>query len=325
MKNPIIRDFEERDYEPLCALANRIAPERTETGAEWRYHDGRRHPECAWRRWVVEEDGRLIAWSEYLQIAGTGGQAEFSLDLGVDPAYQGAGLGHRLYQMLMDALVALRPAALYADTRENRPLAVSFLERRGFVEVMRLRESYLDLLTYEPGRHAGAIRRLLDQGIHICSARDLAGHPDWARHLYDLDQEVKADIPAATPFVRDPFETWVTRFTASPGYLPDGYLVAQDGERCVGQTVLWRDGVHGHLSTGTTGVLRAYRRRGIALALKAASLQFAQNAGFVAVRTHNATRNDGMLAINDRLGFQAKPAWVRFRKAETTKPPSPVG
>ncbi len=125
--------------------------------------------------------------------------------------------------------------------------------------------------------------------------------------------------------MRDPFDIWVTRFTASPGYLPDGYLLAWDGERCVGQTVLWRDDLQGHLSTGVTGVLREYRRRGIALALKAASLQFAKDAGFAAVRTHNATSNEGMLAINERLGFQAKPAWVRFRKLEAAKPPSPAG
>ena len=68
------------------------------------------------------------------------------------------------------------------------------------------------------------------------------------------------------------------------------------------------------ISPRLLGVRRAYRRRGIATALKVRGILWAKNHGFQGVRTDTDTTNAPMIAINDRLGFVETPGRVEFRK-----------
>jgi len=68
------------------------------------------------------------------------------------------------------------------------------------------------------------------------------------------------------------------------------------------------------LYQGLTGVLREYRGKGIAVALKLRVLDFARKNGFDSIRTFNASTNEGMLSINAKLGFKRDLAWITFEK-----------
>jgi GNAT superfamily N-acetyltransferase len=106
------------------------------------------------------------------------------------------------------------------------------------------------------------------------------------------------------------YEEW-ERFTfGSPHYRPDTHLVALDADRPVGECWLELDGdvAWNHF----TSVARSHRGRGIAMQLKVASLLLTRRLGVRDLRTENHTRNAGMLAINERLGFRRRPGVVRF-------------
>ena len=109
--------------------------------------------------------------------------------------------------------------------------------------------------------------------------------------------------------------TWVKRVRDNPNLIPEAYAVGVDeatGEY-VGVSNLWRlQGEEDALETGLTGVRRAYRRRGVALAMKLRSLRWAKEQGYRLVKTWNATNNEGMLAINEALGFEKRPAWIDY-------------
>ncbi len=109
------------------------------------------------------------------------------------------------------------------------------------------------------------------------------------------------------------YEQWRKRLE-NPGLLPDANFIALDGDRYVGFSNLWKSQGDDHLHTGLTGILRAYRRRGIALALKLRAVAYAKARGAPVIRTGNETGNRAMLSINEKLGFARQPAWIDFVK-----------
>jgi len=132
----------------------------------------------------------------------------------------------------------------------------------------------------------------------------------------ELWLEVRRDIPHPpdVELVDVPFEQYWQRHERGQ-LLPAGYFVAVDGDWYVGTSTLWLAPEPQVLRTGLTGVRRAYRRRGIAFALKVRSLEFGKAQGYVSVQTENELNNRGMLAINDELGFVKNPAWVHYLKS----------
>ncbi len=120
---------------------------------------------------------------------------------------------------------------------------------------------------------------------------------------------------------KKPFEWFVTYAIDSPNALPDAYFIAEDDERYVGLSALQRPLAQpGVLHQQMTGVLREYRGRGIAMALKLQTVRYALAHGYREIRTWNHSRNAAMLRINDALGFVKQPAWVSFEKHVTPVP-----
>jgi len=68
------------------------------------------------------------------------------------------------------------------------------------------------------------------------------------------------------------------------------------------------------LSQNLTGVLREYRGRGIAMALKLQTVRYAREHGYREIRTGNDARNRPMLRINEAMEFVKQPAWITFEK-----------
>jgi len=101
-----------------------------------------------------------------------------------------------------------------------------------------------------------------------------------------------------------------------PGIPPEAFMIAVDevsgdvvGYACLlmvpgSDTVAWHD---------MTGVLRAWRGRGIAMALKRATIAWAIQHGLTALETGNDEANAGMRAVNARLGYQPLPDEVVMR------------
>ncbi|MBI3975568.1 MAG: hypothetical protein HY334_04170 [Armatimonadetes bacterium] len=71
---------------------------------------------------------------------------------------------------------------------------------------------------------------------------------------------------------------------------------------------------------GITGTRRAYRNRGLALALKLRTVAFARARGVREIRTWNDTLNAPMLHINVKMGFVRQPAWISFEQRLREEP-----
>ncbi|MEJ2288850.1 MAG: GNAT family N-acetyltransferase [Deinococcales bacterium] len=150
-----------------------------------------------------------------------------------------------------------------------------------------------------------ARRRLERLGLGLLTLQQ-AGHGLEARKaLYELVRlGVHDEVGGEGAFV--PFE----RFDAElfePFYWrwADAQYLAADGETWVGLVNLQLRRPE-RAEMGITVVRRAYRRRGIARALKVLALGLAQGRGVTSVVTWNHVQNTPILRLNASLGFRAR-------------------
>ena len=100
-----------------------------------------------------------------------------------------------------------------------------------------------------------------------------------------------------------------------PAFLPDGWLIAVDGDTCVGSSSIWYNKADPQKpETNFTGVRRSYRRKGITTALKVAVIKYAQQQGATRLVTGNE-ENNPMYQINIQLGFKPIPGWLELHEA----------
>ncbi|MFQ5838425.1 MAG: GNAT family N-acetyltransferase [Thermoplasmata archaeon] len=311
-----IQDFQPQHYEDILEIHNILFPDRGMSLEELRFDDE------SWdyekytfkRRVAVNAADEVVAFGEYGHSPSVFHPQKFWLEINVHPKWQRCGIGTLLYDTLLGELRGLGAIEVRSGAQESRPEAVRFLQKRGFVEKMRTWESALDLSRFDPSKFRRSLEPL--EGVEITTlAHERNDRSDLELRLYDLAKTLMKDVPLPgnyTPVSLELFRRWTLE---SPGTMPEGYFLAKVRDEYVGQCVLERQlGLEKTLHHGLTGVRREYRRRGIAMALKVRALAWAKGAGYATVRTWNDSKNQGMLAINERLGFEREPAWISFGK-----------
>ena len=215
------------------------------------------------------------------------------------------GIGSAVLARIGEHARAWGKTQLEAVVSETDPDGLAFARNRGFEEVARAWDATLPLADLTPAP--------VDPppGVEI---RTLAERPDLLRSLYEVEVEAIADIPAPEPYVVGSFEDWRRREVEAPLTRPDSWFLAiADGE-VVGHALLLqqpvRPGVGWH---EMTGVRRAWRGRGVAGALKRAQIAWAKAEGLDCLETENHEDNAPMRRLNQRLGYQAKPATITLR------------
>jgi GNAT superfamily N-acetyltransferase len=311
-----IRPFEysDEDYGEVVSIANTLWPDEPTCAESLRYYDGIRNPKYDFERILGEVDGNVVVSALYGQPWWSYAPGKYFIYINVHPDWHRKGIGSKIYDHIVGVLAAKKPSMYTSDTRADKPDYIRFLTSRGYKEVMRVNVSRLDLSEFDWDRYAWTEERLDEIGVKILSARELeANDPDWKRKSWDLWWELFQDVPMPDPPSRLPYEQHEKRLE-SPGFFPECYLVAMDGDKWVGASALWRSLADKEtLGTGLTGVVRSHRRKKIATALKVRTFKIARDRGFRNVDTDNE-ENNPMYDLNVELGFKPRPQWIIFKK-----------
>lgn len=266
----------------------------------------------------VDENNAVTGYSVIVHDASVPA-GHFFAWLVVDPALRCRGTGEALWQASLEILNQHGATRISSEVLDHDPAALAFAERRGFKVDRQTFHSFLDLDTFDETPFLPVIASLENQGIRFCCLADFAKNEDTLKKYYDLNLAVVRDIPGEDW----DFDTYPIffqdRILNAPWFKPEGQLLALDGDQWIGFASVSLQPEKKRAYNATTGVVRAYRGRNIALALKVLAARYARQHGARQIDTDNDSLNVPMLAVNRRLGYQQQPGkylLVRLHKQE---------
>lgn len=279
------------------------------------HDDKTRRPGYPFQRDWIRQDGQSIAYAEWGQRPSSFDPQKYDVRIYVDPAHDNAGVRPFYFRHLLNQLADREVVGITSGMVESRLEAMRFFEAYEFHEVAREAISTLDLKEWDAEALQHLLRNLRQQGIRIATLRTLQEEdPRWQERLFELEMAISRDVPSTGQKQLPTFDAWQAARLHGPAFDPQGWFVALDGDQYVGESEGFvTDTEPASLENGLTGVLRPYRRRGIASALKVHLLRYAQERGALSVVTTNDSKNP-MYQLNLKLGFEPQPAWVRVEK-----------
>ncbi|QIQ02608.1 GNAT family N-acetyltransferase [Streptomyces liangshanensis] len=265
------------------------------------------------RALVAERDGRLVGAakvSEDLVFLGTA-----ATRIAVDPAERGRGIGTALADRLMeDPLVTGRDGAaagtVTSSLRDDLPRGRAFAERYGFGVLHHSVGFRFDLTGHEAELAQRAGSALERAGVRV----RLADPSTEQEAIVECAERCRPGIPL--PYGERPVDPYAWLADCPPGtvFLLAEPIQAEHGPaagadvttgtvRADAITVLTplTDTNRWHVAFTATDPVR--RGRGVAAAVKAASLLYACRAGVETVTTHNDVTNEPILRANRTLGM----------------------
>jgi mycothiol synthase len=244
---------------------------------------------------VAELDGEIVG-------AGLAGQSDVQgrsfVAPRVHPEARRRGVGTALLLRLVDHVVELGFDEAWASVDD--PGSKAFAERFGFEEIDREVEQVLELPAELP-------EAPVPEGIEVVT---IAERPELLREAYPLAEVGYADL-AVQGDVRIELDEWLR----DEATLPEGSFVALHEGRIVGYSGLLKHDNPGVAEDGLTVVTREWRRRGLAMALKRLELDWAARQGFEEVFTWTQRGNNGMRAVNERLGYEYRTIGLKMLAA----------
>jgi RimJ/RimL family protein N-acetyltransferase len=159
----------------------------------------------------------------------------------------------------------------------------------------------LDLDGFDEGSFLRYLNQAREQGVVFETFEGLGDTPANRRALYELNKTCSADIPGRGTFYD--FDDYVAERIVRPADDPAGIIIALHEGRWVGMSAssYWPE--RDHVFAEMTGVVRDWRRKGLAFGLKVLALRYAKSKGASHVLTVHHAANEAPIALNRRLGF----------------------
>ena len=294
------------DLERLAAIVNTTTPEDPTTLDEIHWSDAT-YPGST--RLLAEIDGRALGAAIVGRIYMY--PPEYHAFWGAIVVLSEArrrGIGNALLRGISDGARAAGKTKLHIRCKDDRPEGVDFLSHRGFTELERSKTVHLELagITVPPPA--------IPPGIEITT---LAARPDLVDGVHAVALATFDDIPGGEdPMAVGDLAEFRARDVDRAPIPKDAFFVAVESVtgRAVGYaSLMFLPGSMTRAYHDMTAVVRDFRGRGIARALKQATIAWAVDNGLTTLETGNDEANAPMRALNARLGYQPLPDEVVMR------------
>lgn len=226
----------------------------------------------------------------------------FEISVRVAQNWRKQGIGSKIYQKLERFSIQNHAVALQGSVREQSPEDLIWAKKRGFNVEQHVFESTLDLSTFNPRSFDDVLS--LGSELHFSSFANYPQNDVWFERYLDFWWELAKDAPGMEEKSRPELEQM--RNTLFAIMDPAGSILILDGEKWVAMSLVIRETEEVYYNS-LTGVSRPYRGRRLSLAAKVKAAEFAKNQGAKYLRTHNASNNERILAVNRKMGYKPKP------------------
>jgi len=219
----------------------------------------------------------------------------------VAPDQRGNGLGARMYSAALDQARQYGATHLESRVSENDAGSTRFAQKRGFQVERHTFVSTLDLASFDEKCFETLRERVSGFSFFSLAEAGLTG--ENKRRLYTLNRATALDNPGNHGTFPE-YDTFEMNIFNAAWFRADTQILAADGDQWVGLAALSIDDEQRYAYNAFTGVLRDYRGRGLAQALKLHTILLAKRAGMRYIRTDNDSQNAPVLAVNRKLGYQ---------------------
>ena len=270
-------------------------------------------------RLLLYNNDKLIGALYYSQGRDENNRTTF-YTLNLDPSYNHKGYRALLYNKMLELVKEFNCNKLLTGIYEhpNYKEHQKLLIKEDFKLVQTNREYSCDIRKVNMKKYYPLIEKLELEGIKFYDSRDqMKEFPNHYRKLEELNWTYAQDfpIPDGVEHTRIPFEQAMKQQIDFEKNSYGVEIVAVTDEQYIGSTdVEVYSKTEPHKGwTGGLGVLKEFRRKGIATALKIKAIEKLLMRGVTEVRTDNE-ENNPMFKINVSLGFKSVPFSLEYMK-----------
>jgi mycothiol synthase len=240
--------------------------------------------------------------------------------LRVAPQWRRRGVARSLLERLEDHARTNKASRVVAAVRGDEPEGARFAEDLGFRAFHERIDAYIDVPSFDASGFEDPDEIARRAGVRLATYAEIlteraADIEAFQRELLPVVWEMSRDVPSPTPAPEQPppFETVKRMFFEGPAIDPPSTIVGlRDGHPIAWTVTMVKE--NGTAYTNFTGVSRAERGKGIALAMKLRALRELRTRGVKLFGTTNDGSNSAMRGINRRLGYKPEPPTTMYEK-----------
>ena len=238
----------------------------------------------------------------------------------IDPNHNERKYIDTLYKQMLKTIKKINCNKILTEVYEhpNYSNLQKYLINKQFVLAQKNREYLCEVQKIYLKPYQSLIKKLELKGIQFYESKhDMKNKSDHYRKLEKLEWTIDQDIPIpkGIKWTRDSFDRFLEKKQFFEQKCYGAEIIAVKDGKYIGMTSLtvFKRSEPNKAFTETLGVLKKYRRQGIATALKIKAIETLINKGIKEIRTDNEINNP-MYKINEKLGFYAVPSSLEYLK-----------